>query len=162
MSIASKIVDWTQAQELVESWRRDGQRIVFTNGCFDILHQGHVMYLEQAKELGHRLVLGLNSDASTKRLKGEDRPINAQDSRAVVMAALESVDLVVVFGEDTPADLIELVRPDILVKGGDYQEHAVVGGEFVKSLGGRVEILPFVDGFSTTSIAEKIRHPRKG
>ena len=151
------LTDWAQAAEVCNEWRKDGEQIVFTNGCFDILHKGHVQYLQQAAKLGDRLVIGLNSDASTRRLKGLGRPINDEDSRGFILAALRCVDLVVVFGEDTPFELIQLLSPDILVKGGDYAEADVVGGDHVKDKGGRVIILPFVEGFSTTAIETKIR-----
>jgi D-beta-D-heptose 7-phosphate kinase/D-beta-D-heptose 1-phosphate adenosyltransferase len=132
--------------------------VVFTNGCFDLIHPGHVHYLEEAKQLGDKLVVGLNEDESVSRLKGETRPINNINFRSAILAALECVDLVVPFGEDTPKELIELLRPDILVKGGDYSEHEVVGGDFVKSNGGKVVIIPFLPGYSSTSVIERIKN----
>lgn len=128
------------------------QKIVFTNGCFDVLHFGHVHYLLQAKELGDILVIGLNSDDSVRRLKGPTRPINGEKERAFVLAALACVDYVVLFGEDTPKELIETVRPDVLVKGGDYDIAAIVGADFVQRNGGTVTTIPFVEGFSSTRI----------
>ena len=133
------------------------QKIVFTNGCFDVLHFGHVHYLLQAKELGDILVVGLNSDDSVRRLKGPSRPINGENERAFVLAALACVDYVVVFEEDTPKELIETVRPDVLVKGGDYALDQIVGADFVTKNGGTVTTLPFVEGFSSTRIIEQLK-----
>ena len=141
---------------LLERERRRGKRIVFTNGCFDLLHVGHVKYLQAARRLGDLLVLGLNSDDSIRRLKGPNRPLISQDERAHILAALDCIDHVVIFDEDTPLELIRLLRPDILVKGGDYTPEGVVGKEIVESYGGRVELIQFVDGKSTTNIIEKI------
>ena len=132
------------------------QKIVFTNGCFDVLHFGHVHYLLQAKELGDILVIGLNSDDSVRRLKGPTRPINGEKERAFVLAALACVDYVVLFGEDTPKELIETVRPDVLVKGGDYDITTIVGADFVQRNGGTVTTIPFVEGFSSTRIIEQL------
>ena len=142
--------------------KQNGERIVFTNGCFDILHAGHVRYLAQAKALGDRLVVGLNSDASIKRLKGETRPVNPLDERATVLASLASVDWVLPFGDhaeenDTPLSLIMQVRPDVLVKGGDYRIETIVGAQEVMAYGGEVKVLQFVDGCSTSAIIEKIK-----
>ena len=132
------------------------RKIVFTNGCFDVLHFGHVHYLLQAKELGDILVIGLNSDDSVRRLKGPTRPINGEKERAFVLAALACVDYVVLFGEDTPKELIETVRPDVLVKGGDYDITTIVGADFVQRNGGTVTTIPFVEGFSSTRIIEQL------
>ncbi|MBK8498280.1 MAG: D-glycero-beta-D-manno-heptose 1-phosphate adenylyltransferase [Flavobacteriales bacterium] len=135
-----------------------GDRIVFTNGCFDILHRGHVEYLQEAAALGDRLVIGLNSDASVGRQgKGPDRPLNDERSRAKVLAALRLVDAVVIFEEDTPLALIQAVAPDVLVKGGDWSEDAIVGAPAVRERGGEVRSLKLVEGFSTTALVEKIR-----
>lgn len=131
------------------------QKIVFTNGCFDVLHYGHVHYLVQAKELGDILVVGLNSDASVRRLKGEGRPINSEQARAFVLAALEMVDYVCLFEEDTPYNLVSVVQPDVLVKGGDYAIDNIVGSDIVKKRNGEVVVLPFVEGYSSTMIIEK-------
>lgn len=133
------------------------KKIVFTNGCFDILHRGHVSYLAQARQLGDILVVGLNSDASVKRLKGPERPVNDECARALVLAALEMVDYVAVFEEDTPYNIIVKVKPDVLVKGGDYQIENIVGADFVQQRGGQVLTIPFVDGFSTTSIINNLK-----
>jgi len=134
------------------------RKIVFTNGCFDILHCGHITYLAQARQLGDLLVVGLNSDASVKRLKGPQRPVNSQDARALVLAALEVVDYVVFFEEDTPYNIITKVQPDILVKGGDYRLENIVGADVVRARGGQVLTIPFVEGFSTSSIIENLKH----
>ncbi len=130
----------------------DNKRKVFTNGCFDILHRGHVEYLEKARELGDILILGLNTDASVKRLKGEMRPINSEIDRAIVLSALWCIDYIILFDEDTPFELIKSIRPDILVKGGDYKIEEVVGREFAKE----VILIDFVDGYSTTNIINKM------
>lgn len=132
------------------------QKIVFTNGCFDVLHFGHVYYLQRAKELGDLLVVGLNSDASVRRLKGESRPVNGEKERAYVLAALSFVDYVVVFEEDTPENLIKIVKPNVLVKGGDYQLSNIVGADFVQQNGGTVTTIPFVEGYSSTRIIEQL------
>nr|WP_279615553.1 D-glycero-beta-D-manno-heptose-7-phosphate kinase [Geoalkalibacter ferrihydriticus] len=141
---------------LLERERERGKRIVFTNGCFDLLHVGHVKYLQKARNLGDLLVLGLNSDASIRRLKGPKRPLIGEEERAHLMAALKCIDYVVTFDEDTPLELIDALRPQILVKGGDYAPEGVVGKELVESYGGRVEIISFVDGKSTTNVIETI------
>lgn len=132
------------------------QKIVFTNGCFDVLHYGHVHYLAQARQMGDLLVVGLNSDASVRRLKGEGRPVNSEQARAYVLAALEMVDYVCLFEEDTPYELIAAVQPDVLVKGGDYSVDNISGSNIVLKRNGKVCVLPFVEGFSSTSIIEKI------
>lgn len=131
--------------------------LVFTNGCFDILHVGHVRYLNAARKKGATLILGLNSDESVKKLKGPDRPINSEKARAEVLLGLSSVDIVVRFQEDTPLELIKKVRPDILVKGADYNIKTIVGSDFVLSIGGKVETIDLVKGFSTTKLIEKSR-----
>lgn len=137
--------------------RAHGEKIVFTNGCFDILHAGHVAYLEQAKKLGARLIVGVNTDASVRQLKGPSRPINSTERRMIVLAALESVDWVVAFDEETPQRLINVVKPDVLVKGGDYKIEQIVGAKEVLANGGQVEVLQFVDGVSTTNIINAIQ-----
>ena len=133
------------------------QKIVFTNGCFDILHRGHVPYLAQARQMGDLLVVGLNSDASVRRLKGPERPVNDEQSRALLLAALEMVDYVVLFEEDTPYNLILKVKPDLLVKGGDYDIDNIVGADFVRQRGGEVRTIPFVQGFSSSSIIDHLK-----
>jgi D-beta-D-heptose 7-phosphate kinase / D-beta-D-heptose 1-phosphate adenosyltransferase len=142
--------------ELVADLRRSGKRIVFTNGCFDILHPGHIHTLTHAKALGDVLIVGINSDASVKRLKGERRPILSQGERAVMLAALEAVDYVTTFEEDTPLALIQLLRPYVLVKGGDWSSESVVGREVVEADGGRVVLVPYQEGLSTTGVIERV------
>lgn len=139
------------------STARQGRRLVFTNGCFDLLHVGHVRYLQEARRLGDLLFVGVNSDASVKRLKGQDRPLQNENDRAEILAALGCVDFTCLFTEDTPAKLIEAVKPDILVKGGDWKIDQIVGADFVLAHGGKVMSLQFVDGKSTTKLIEKAR-----
>lgn len=145
------------AKEQVDRWKKQGKRVVFTNGCFDLLHLGHVDYLEKAKGLGDVLVVGLNSDDSVSRFKGPQRPIQDQTSRSRVMASLHAVDLVVFFNEDTPFELISALLPQVLVKGSDYLAENIVGADVVKNAGGVVKTIDFVPGYSTTRIVEKIR-----
>ncbi|MDD4149367.1 MAG: D-glycero-beta-D-manno-heptose 1-phosphate adenylyltransferase [Bacteroidales bacterium] len=154
--INAKIVKRNEITAWVLDWKKNKNSIVFTNGCFDILHYGHIDYLAKARDLGDKLIIGLNSDASVKRLKGETRPINNQIARANVLASLLFVDLVVIFEDDTPEDLIKSVIPDILVKGGDYDFNDIVGADFVMARGGLVEIIPFVDGYSSSEILKKL------
>lgn len=142
----------------VQQWKKAGQKVVFTNGCFDLIHIGHLTYLSKAAELGDKLIIGLNSDESVKILKGENRPINAQDSRAALLASMFFIDAVVVFGEETPANLIKAVLPDVLVKGGDYTFDNIVGAPEVVANGGEVKTITFVDGHSSTAIINKIRN----
>jgi len=156
LHIEEKIVPWSFFQE--NDVKLHNHKIVFTNGCFDVLHFGHVQYLLEAKKLGDLLVVGLNSDASVRRLKGESRPINGEKERAFVLAALAFVDYVVVFEEDTPKELIEVVKPNVLVKGGDYKIENIVGADFVMQNGGTVTTIPFVEGFSSTHIIEQLKH----
>lgn len=150
-----KILDWKNL-DILHLARRN-KRLVFTNGCFDILHIGHISYLREAAALGDILVVGLNSDASVKRLKGEERPINSQDDRAEMLAAMEFIDYIIVFEEDTPKTLIEEIKPDVLVKGGDWPVEQIVGADFVKRRGGKVFSIPVVEGKSTTNIIKAIR-----
>lgn len=152
-----KLCTWRELQENLRLWRDNGQRIVFTNGCFDLLHPGHISLLRQSAALGDRLVVGLNSDASVRRLKGPTRPIQGEQARAMLLGALQDVDSVILFDEDTPAKLIEAIRPDFLVKGSDYQVENIAGAKFVQSYGGQVRLVDLVDGFSTTEIAHKIQ-----
>ncbi len=155
--IKHKIHSFASIQSSIKAWKNDGDIIVFTNGCFDILHYGHLHYLAAARDLGNRLVVGLNSAASVSRLKGAHRPLNDELTRQYSLAALAFVDAIVVFEEDTPLVLLECVMPDILVKGGDYQLHQIVGADLVIANGGKVLSLPFVDGFSTTKLEQKIK-----
>ncbi|MFN3874994.1 MAG: D-glycero-beta-D-manno-heptose 1-phosphate adenylyltransferase [Flavobacteriales bacterium] len=153
-----RVVDLTQLLRLRNIWRMKGDRIVFTNGCFDILHRGHVEYLQEAAVLGDRLVIGLNSDASVRRQgKGGDRPFNDEQARAKVLAALRGVDAVVIFEEDTPKELIRALEPDVLVKGGDWPEDRIVGADVVRARGGEVRSLKLVEGYSTTALVDRIR-----
>lgn len=156
VSQADKVCDLPSLQSRVEQWRTRGERIVFTNGCFDLLHAGHVTYLESARRAGDRLVLGLNTDRSVKALKGPTRPVIHEADRARVLAALEAVDAVILFDEDTPLELIQTIRPDVIAKGSDYTEAQVVGAAEVKSWGGKVALIPIVPGRSTTGILEKL------
>jgi D-beta-D-heptose 7-phosphate kinase/D-beta-D-heptose 1-phosphate adenosyltransferase len=142
---------------LAERLRADGKRIVFTNGVFDILHPGHLRYLQQARALGDALIVGLNADASVRRNKGPERPINPEHERAEILEALECVDAVVLFEEDTPAEIIRAIQPDILVKGADWAEDAIVGRDTVEARGGQVVRVPIEKGFSTTEIIRKVR-----
>jgi D-glycero-beta-D-manno-heptose 1-phosphate adenylyltransferase len=158
MGLANKIIQsLSEANAIVADWRSKGEKIVFTNGCFDIIHIGHVLYLEQARSLGQKLIVGINSDASVRRLKGELRPINDLHGRMHVLAALASTDMVIVFEGDTPYDLIASLLPDILVKGGDWRPDQIVGSDLVIANGGSVQSLQFVDGYSTTAIERKIK-----
>lgn len=154
--LSDKVLDLPALLPVLRERRDRGARIVFTNGCFDLLHPGHVTYLEAARALGDLLVVGLNSDGSVRRLKGAGRPILSQAERATVLAGLRSVDFVVVFEEDTPLSVIEAIVPHLLVKGGDWPLEAVVGREIVESAGGRAITIPFVEGHSTTGIVERI------
>jgi rfaE bifunctional protein nucleotidyltransferase chain/domain len=155
--IQGKILDKDTLAKLVANYRLKNQKIVFTNGCFDLLHQGHVTYLAQAASLGNRLIVGLNSDSSVQKLKGIHRPIQDEKSRMLIMASLHVVSAVIIFNEDTPIDLISIVQPDFLVKGGDWEPAKIVGAELVKSYGGKVISIPFIDGYSTTAIESKIK-----
>lgn len=155
--IKNKIKSQEAMVQLCNVWRASEQKIVFTNGCFDILHHGHLDLLANAADKGNKLVLALNTDASVKRLKGNDRPVNSENDRAFQAASLLCVDAVCLFDEDTPEEIIRALRPDVLVKGGDYTIDKIVGAPFVMSYGGTVEIVPFVQGYSTTSIISKIR-----
>ncbi|MCC6277084.1 MAG: D-glycero-beta-D-manno-heptose 1-phosphate adenylyltransferase [Oligoflexia bacterium] len=147
----------TDVAHFCEQVRKSGKRIVFTNGCFDLLHVGHVTYLEQARSLGDFLFVGLNSDSSVKKLKGNDRPLQNENDRAQILLALKSVDAVSVFDEDTPLELIKLVKPQVLVKGGDWAPEKIVGKDFVESSGGVVRNLGFVEGRSTSELVKKIK-----
>jgi D-beta-D-heptose 7-phosphate kinase/D-beta-D-heptose 1-phosphate adenosyltransferase len=152
----SKIKNLDVLTAIIAVEKARGKRVVFTNGCFDLLHAGHVKYLQKARELGDLLVLGLNSDASVRRLKGEKRPLIGEEERAHILAALDCIDYVVLFDEDTPLNLIETLLPQVLVKGGDYDREGVVGHEVVEAAGGRVELVQFVDGKSTSNIIEQV------
>ena len=147
-----------QAIRQVEVWKAAGKKIVFTNGCFDLLHPGHIDYLEKAAAHGDIFIIGLNDDDSIRRLKGETRPINPLSDRAIMLAALRVVDLVVPFSEDTPLNLISALMPDTLIKGGDYQPDDIVGAEEVRNNGGQVLVIPFVDGYSSSNLIKRIQN----
>ncbi len=149
-------VSRTLAEEIASALRKTGKTLVFTNGCFDILHVGHASYLEAAKRLGDVLIVGVNSDDSVRRLKGASRPINPEADRAMLLSALKSVDFTCIFEEDTPLNLITALQPNVLVKGGDYTPETIVGADVVWTRGGRVVVLPFVAGKSTTNIIHRI------
>jgi D-beta-D-heptose 7-phosphate kinase/D-beta-D-heptose 1-phosphate adenosyltransferase len=154
--ISDKIIAYSAIEEIAAELHSKGKKIVFTNGCFDIIHAGHVLYLESARALCDVLVLGLNSDDSVKRLKGATRPIVCQDERSIVVAGLETVGFVCIFEEDTPAELIRLIKPDVLVKGGDWPVEQIVGSDFVQSYGGVVCSLNYKEGISSSTIIDRI------
>lgn len=156
MNTSNKIQSIDQAIQTIQKWKENGEKIVFTNGCFDLVHIGHVEYLEKTRQLGDRLIVGLNTDQSVKNIKGKDRPIVEEHSRARVVAAFEFVDLVTFFEEDTPLQLIKAVKPDILTKGDDYSVENIVGASSVLENGGSVETIKLVEGFSTSNIIKKI------
>ena len=147
-----------QATAQVAAWKQQGDRVVFSNGCFDLLHPGHVDYLSRAAALGEHLVIGLNDDDSIRRLKGPSRPVNPLATRATMLAALRTVDLVVAFSEDTPLNLIRALMPDVLVKGGDYRVDDIVGAPEVRAHGGDVVVVPFLEGYSSTALIRRIQH----
>ena len=155
--IAEKIIPSDKIEKQTNLWRFLSNRIVFTNGCFDILHRGHIEYLAAAADLGSKLIIGLNSDASVSRLKGSGRPINSFQDRALALAALRFTDAIVEFDEDTPLDLIRMIKPDFLVKGGDYSQSEIVGATDVEASGGEIVIISFTEGYSTTSFLKKIQ-----
>jgi len=155
----NKVILQKNIKKITTNLKRQGKKIVFTNGCFDILHAGHVRYLRKAKKLGDVLVVGLNSDASVKLIKGSNRPINKQKDRTEILSALEPVDYVIIFNEETPERLIKMILPDVLVKGSDWKGKKIAGAETVKKNGGKVVLLPFLKGHSTTEIIQKIKGP---
>ena len=157
-TLNSKIFTIEELKAKTNSWKENGQKVVFTNGCFDIVHRGHIEVLARTADLGDKLIIGLNSDSSIQKLKGEDRPIINEQSRAFLLAALSFVNAVVLFSEDTPLNLISTLVPDVLAKGGDYEIKTIVGHEIVQNNGGQVKLVPFVDGFSSTTIIEKIKN----
>ena len=157
-TIQKKIFLLDELKTQVDSWKESGEKIVFTNGCFDIVHRGHIEVLANTADFGDKLIIGLNSDSSIKKLKGENRPIINEKSRALLLASLTFVDAVVLFSEETPINLISTLLPNILAKGGDYDISTIVGNEVVKNNGGEVILVPFVDGFSSTDIIEKIKN----
>jgi D-glycero-beta-D-manno-heptose 1-phosphate adenylyltransferase len=154
---SNKIMNLEQAKNAVKTWKNNQQCVVFTNGCFDILHVGHIDYLEKAKLKGDKLIIGLNSDNSVRKLKGIQRPINPMMARSRMLAAIEFVDLVIGFDEDTPLTLIDNLLPDVLVKGGDYTKENIVGAESVLAAGGTVAVIEFTDGYSTTKLIDQLK-----
>ena len=156
-TILSKILDEYELERNLAFWRFKNRKIVFTNGCFDILHRGHIEYLAQARDKGDVLVIGLNTDASVRRLKGANRPVNPQEARAMVLASLFFVDAVVFFDDDTPYELIKTIQPDVLIKGADYKAKNIVGYDIVTAKGGTVETIELIEGFSTTEVVERMR-----
>ncbi|MEP7263570.1 MAG: D-glycero-beta-D-manno-heptose 1-phosphate adenylyltransferase [Bacteroidota bacterium] len=152
----SKLVSREKAAEIIADWRKEKCKIVFTNGCFDLVHKGHIDYLSKAADMGTQLIIGLNTDASISRIKGPSRPISNESSRALVMAAFEFVSLVVFFDEPTPYELIKIIQPDILVKGADYKPEDIVGGDIVIQSGGQVSTIEFLKGYSTSALVKRI------
>jgi len=150
------LVNRNEAAKIIDKWRADRRTIVFTNGCFDIIHRGHVEYLKKAKLLGDILIVGLNSDTSVKRIKGKLRPYQNEHDRALILDAMEMVDLIIIFSEDTPLNLICELKPDVLVKGGDYDHRSIVGAKEVENWGGRVIVIPFLNGYGTSKLVEKM------
>ena len=156
--INDKIISLEELKLRAENWKSSSEKIVFTNGCFDILHRGHIEVLAHTADLGDRLIIGLNSDKSIQVLKGENRPIENEESRAILLASLSFVDAVILFSEKTPLNLISSLNPDILAKGGDYEIETIVGHKVVQENGGQVILVPFIDGFSSTTIIDKIKN----
>lgn len=158
-SILAKVYTSTQTlAQQVQTWQNSGQKVVFTNGCFDLLHRGHVDYLAKAADCGQKLVIGVNTDASVSKLKGPNRPIQDEQSRLQILASLQCVDAVILFDEETPYDLIKALQPNVLVKGSDYQPENIVGYDVVTAKGGEVKTIDFIPGFSTSAIERKIKN----
>jgi len=153
-----KIVTLNELVPQVQLWKGEGKKIVFTNGCFDLLHAGHIAYLTEAASLGDILILGLNSDASVQKIKGPQRPVNNETTRSSLLSSMFFIDAVVFFGEDTPLELIKAIQPDVLVKGGDYKPDEIVGAKETVANGGKVEVLTFLPGYSSTAIINKIKN----
>ena len=156
--LKAKIFNIKDLSKIINEWRLNGDKIVFTNGCFDLIHLGHLEILARSADLGDKLIVGINSDMSIKKIKGSSRPIIQEDSRAKQLAAIEFIDAVILFNEDTPYDLINILKPDILTKGGDYKKNDIVGNQLINKQQGEVVIIPLTQGYSTTSILEKIRN----
>lgn len=154
--IKNKILTLQDLETKLREWSKEGKKIVFTNGCFDIIHQGHIDYLAKAKDLGDILIIGLNTDQSVSTIKGKNRPIQDQESRAIILASMQFVDAIVYFSDPTPYELISSIQPDILVKGADYKPEEIVGYDIVKQKGGEIKTIEFLEGYSTTSIENKI------
>ena len=156
--LKAKIFNIKDLSEILNKWRLNGDKIVFTNGCFDLIHLGHLEILARSADLGNKLIVGINSDMSIKKIKGNSRPIIEEDSRAKQLAAIEFIDAVILFNEDTPYDLINILKPDVLTKGGDYKKNDIVGNQLINKEQGEVVIIPLTQGYSTTSILEKIKN----
>ena len=156
--LKSKIFNIKDLSEIINEWRLNGDKIVFTNGCFDLIHLGHLEILARSADLGDKLVVAINSDMSIKKIKGSSRPIIEEDSRAKQLAAIEFIDAVILFNDDTPYDLINILKPDVLTKGGDYKKNDIVGNQLINKEQGEVVIIPLTKGYSTTSILEKIKN----
>ncbi|MDD4067991.1 MAG: D-glycero-beta-D-manno-heptose 1-phosphate adenylyltransferase [Bacteroidales bacterium] len=156
--IQNKIISFDNIQKQVLKWREENKKIVFTNGCFDIIHRGHVDYLSKAKDLGDILIIGLNTDQSVRNIKGNTRPIQDENSRAIILASMQFVDAIVFFSEPTPYTLIKEIQPDILVKGADYKKEDIIGYDIVSQRGGKVETIEFIEGYSTSNIERKIKN----
>ena len=154
----TKIYSLEELENQVNAWKQAGEEVVFTNGCFDIIHKGHIEVLAQTADLGDRLIVGLNADSSIHKLKGKNRPIIDEQSRSFLLASLSFVDAVVLFSEDTPINLISTLNPDVLAKGGDYEISTIIGHKVVQENGGKVILVPFLDGFSSTTIIDKIKN----
>ena len=156
--LKAKIFNIKDLAKIINEWRLNGDKIVFTNGCFDLIHLGHLEILARSADLGDKLIVGINSDMSIKKIKGNARPIIEEDSRAKQLAAIEFIDAVILFNEDTPYDLINILKPDVLTKGGDYKKNDIVGNQLINEEHGEVVIIPLTQGYSTTSILEKIKN----
>ena len=156
--LKAKIFNIKDLSQIIKKWRLNGDKIIFTNGCFDLIHLGHLEILARSADLGDKLIVGINSDMSIKKIKGNSRPIIEEDSRAKQLAAIEFIDAVILFNEDTPYNLINILKPDVLTKGGDYKKNDIVGNELINKEQGDVVIIPLTQGFSTTSILEKIKN----
>ena len=156
--LKAKIFNIKNLSQIINEWRLNGDKIVFTNGCFDLIHLGHLEILARSADLGDKLIVGINSDMSIKKIKGNSRPIIEEDSRAKQLAAIEFIDAVILFNEDTPYNLINILKPDVLTKGGDYKKNDIIGNELINKEQGEVVIIPLTQGYSTTSILEKIKN----
>lgn len=156
--IHRKILSRSQIDQTLAYWRFKDKRIVFTNGCFDLIHLGHIDYLAKAADLGDILIIGLNTDTSTRKLKGPGRPINDEHSRAMILASFFFVDAIILFDEETPYELIQQIQPDILVKGADYEPEDIIGYDIIMAKGGKVETIPFLPGYSTSNIEKRVRN----
>ena len=156
--LKAKILNIKDLSQIIKQWRLNGDKIIFTNGCFDLIHLGHLEILARSADLGDKLIVGINSDMSIKKIKGSSRPIIEEDSRAKQLAAIEFIDAVILFNEDTPYNLIKVIKPDVLTKGGDYKKNDIVGNQLINKEQGEVVIIPLTQGYSTTSILEKIKN----